>query len=591
MPSTGPRSLKQPSVVRCRHPRSRRHRPSKYQSKRSVLQPIHIVRGTLNSSTEIIPIADEKSTNTSQYNSIRQEIPRSAQLSPFQPKTSSILHARKIADRKIHVDPLYFNSDLHSHVSSCNGSYAEKRDLLATVPASISSSTSTATVSSTTTTTATICNSSCVNQTWLSSSDLLAKWTFNGTFLDETATYSAMPVNSPSFISSGYVYQSLSLSAASSQFIYSPYIPLLNSSFTIEVWLYPTGYPNSIDHSILGLCTYPGSDYCLHITIRESNITHIHSLYMSFFGDTCETSVSVPLNTWTHAAFVFDINILEMSIYLDGYLIGAAISAIPLQGTTNPVTIGYIPGIVTTYGSNYYQGYMDQLTIVSRVKSECEILDDASLVTYYTFDNSPVYDDSGPNSLTSTYLATSFALAGHSGKAISFNDSTAYLQISGLTALGTNNKAFSISLWIRPYALSGTLVFVSSSPSGTGWCISMLGFAVNGSIVAQILSSSAESVFGPAVPVSSTWHHIVQIWSSTNGLQLYIDNVLVASRPSVITYSASSASNYVRLANRPNNACLYGGIGLQNAYSGEIDDFKIYSRELSKDDVCALYRS
>ena len=188
-------------------------------------------------------------------------------------------------------------------------------------------------------------------------------------------------------------------------------------------------------------------------------------------------------------------------------------------------------------------------------------------------------------------MATSFVLAGHSGKAISFNDSTAYLQIGGLTALGTNNKAFSISLWIRPYALSGTLVFVSSSPSGTGWCISMLGFAVNGSIVAQILSSSAESVFGPAVSVSSTWHHIVQTWSATNGLRLYIDNVLAASRPSVITYSASSASNYVRLANRPNNACLYGGIGLQNAYSGEIDDFKIYSRELSKDDVCALYRS
>lgn len=234
---------------------------------------------------------------------------------------------------------------------------------------------------------------------------------------------------------------------------------------------------------------------------------------------------------------------------------------------------------------------MDQLTIVSRVKSECEILDDASLVTYYTFDNSPVYDDSGPNSLISTSSATSFVLSGHSGKAISFNDSTAYLQISGLTALGTNYTAFSISLWIRPYASSGTLVFVSSTSSGTGWCMSMLGFAANGSIVAQILSSSVESVFGPAVRVSSAWHHIVETWSATNGLRLYVNNVLVASQPAATTYSASSASNYARLANRPNNACHYGGIGLQNAYSGEIDDFKIYSRELSKDDVCALYRN
>jgi hypothetical protein len=76
---------------------------------------------------------------------------------------------------------------------------------------------------------------------------------------------------------------------------------------------------------------------------------------MSFFGDNCDSNGVVPLNTWIHAAFVFDNSTYAMSIYLNGQLVGNATSALPLQGTPNIVTIGYIPGIVAAYGSNYFQ--------------------------------------------------------------------------------------------------------------------------------------------------------------------------------------------------------------------------------------------
>ncbi|CAF1051646.1 unnamed protein product [Rotaria sordida] len=309
---------------------------------------------------------------------------------------------------------------------------------------------------------------------------------------------------------------------------------------------------------------------------------------MSFAGDNCESSESVPLNTWTHAAFVFDKVTLAMSIYRNGNLVGYCISALPLQGIENNVTIGYIPGIVAVYGSNFFQGYIDQLTIVNRAKSACEILDDATLATYYDFDNSPILNDSGPNSLSSTSQFVSFTSSGYSSKAISFNNSTSYLQISGLTGLGTTNKSFSISLWIRPHSLSGTIVYVSSTAVGAGWCLSFIGFATNGSIVAQIWNGPARTVFGPALSISSVWYHIVETWSSINGLRLYIDRVLIASDPSLVTYTASSASNYVRLANRPNNSCAFGEVGLTTAFYGDIDDFRIYSRELAIDDICAF---
>ena len=232
---------------------------------------------------------------------------------------------------------------------------------------------------------------------------------------------------------------------------------------------------------------------------------------------------------------------------------------------------------------------MDHITISDRAKPACEILDDASLATHYTFDSTLIPNDSGPNSLNSTSQSISSTSSGHLANALSFANATSFLQISDLTALGTVNGSFSISLWIRPTNLSGTLVFVSQTPMGSIWCFSFLGFAANGLIVAQIWTGVARAVFGPAFNTSSTWYHIVQTWSSTNGLRLYADGILVASDPLAKPYQASSASNYVTVANRPANACAFGAIGSQTYYTGDIDDFRIYSRELTADDVCVLY--
>ena len=132
------------------------------------------------------------------------------------------------------------------------------------------------------TTTARICLFSCLNKTWISSTGLLVKWTFDGTFLDQTYTYNTTAVNNPSFVSNGYVKQGIILNAASNQYLYTSYIPLITVSFAIEVWVYATGFPNPTDNSILGLCTNPFDDQCLHITIR--NFTGTYGLYMAFLA-------------------------------------------------------------------------------------------------------------------------------------------------------------------------------------------------------------------------------------------------------------------------------------------------------------------
>jgi len=80
--------------------------------------------------------------------------------------------------------------------------------------------------------------------------------------------------------------------------------------------------------------------------------------------------------------------------------------------------------------------------MVNRVKPSCEILDDASRATYFIFDNGPLFVDSGSNSLPNTQQSISLASSGQSSQAVNSNNSSSFVQISGLTGLGVINQSF-----------------------------------------------------------------------------------------------------------------------------------------------------
>jgi hypothetical protein len=233
---------------------------------------------------------------------------------------------------------------------------------------------------------------------------------------------------------------------------------------------------------------------------------------------------------------------------------------------------------------------MDQMTVSNRAKSACEILEIATLVTHFTFDTASLLTDSGPNSLQATTQSTSSSSSGRYSQAITFNGSTSYYRISTFIALGRRNQPFSISLWLQPTSLLGIVVYVSSV-DGNRWCMPFLGFAGNGALQAQIFKeNSVVSVTDPTHSVTtSDWSFVVQTWSPTNGLRLYINQVLVALHPYPI-YDASSSPNYITLGNALSGAehCRTGGVNT-SPYQGDMDDFRVYSRELTADDVYTLY--
>jgi hypothetical protein len=196
-----------------------------------------------------------------------------------------------------------------------------------------------------------------------------------------------------------------------------------------------------------------------------------------------------------------------------------------------------------------------------------------------------------------TNSSTTSIITGYINQAISFDgSSSSYFQTWGFTTLGISDQSFSTSFWIQPQVLSGTLLHLSTSASGTGpACFPLLGFASNGAIVAQVLQTNTTIITatGPVLILASSWIPIVQTWSSTNGIRLYVNNTLVSTAAASNFLGSETTPNYLTLGNCLSgcNVCLSGLVDTPGPFTGAIDDFRIYSRELTPSDVCTLYLS
>ena len=143
---------------------------------------------------------------------------------------------------------------------------------------------------------------------------------------------------------------------------------------------------------MVGMCQTPGLRTCLYLMIR------LNSTYFAFYGDDCwSTPLYVPINQWHHFGFVYDYNLYTQYIYLNGVPICTHSSSGPFLGSSGAITIGAINNTGTT-PYYFWTGYIDQVTYVSRAKSADEMLTDATLVVYYSFDNGS-FADLGPNSI------------------------------------------------------------------------------------------------------------------------------------------------------------------------------------------------
>ncbi|CAF0903613.1 unnamed protein product [Adineta steineri] len=143
-----------------------------------------------------------------------------------------------------------------------------------------------------------------------------------------------------------------------------------------------------------------------------------------------------------------------------------------------------------------------------------------------------------------------------------------------------------MSLWVqRTSTGGGTLVHYSTQTDGQGWCIVPIGFSSTGNITATVWTPQ-NHVTGPVLSVN-TWTHIATTYSRARGLTLYVNGVSVGGTAEQIN-DAPGTPVILTLGNSiTGKGCNSQSIATGPFY-GYLDEFHVYSRELSTREVSAL---
>lgn len=335
---------------------------------------------------------------------------------------------------------------------------------------------------------------------------------------------------------------------------------------------------------IIGQCDSFASSLCLHIVIRYGKA------YFGFYNNDVTGLKTLLLNRWYHLAFAFDSSSNNRSIYINGMLDQSDQSSQPYQGHSGNMTIGWVSTNSVQNSNEYLYGYIDQFSVTHQSKSSDEILNDATLCCYFSFDDGSLADQD-PLEIRGVLNGSTAAFpTGRVGDALQLSNSHAsFFQMQKLVHLGMTNRSYSMSIWLFPDSQqSSTIIRVSSTPdSATDWCVSMLALHTGGQLAAFSYAGGVISLFGPTI-VPQQWTHVAFTYSSANGMKLYVNGTLINST-APFTYTSNRAYMYVTLGTIAtiNQACV--GTPSGNAsYDGLLDEFRLYSRELSSNEIICL---
>ena len=143
-------------------------------------------------------------------------------------------------------------------------------------------------------------------------------------------------------------------------------------SWTFEAWIKPSNLSIAGDNSIIGQCEALSSDQCLYLVVRN------RSLYMGFFGDDLIGGTTLVATNWYHVAYVFDSANVAQRVYFNGVQDASRVTTSAYRGNSGILMIGTTSIFMTS--NNMFNGWIDNLYFINRMKSASEILDDATLL-------------------------------------------------------------------------------------------------------------------------------------------------------------------------------------------------------------------
>ncbi|MFZ2187077.1 MAG: fused MFS/spermidine synthase [Candidatus Moraniibacteriota bacterium] len=296
-------------------------------------------------------------------------------------------------------------------------------------------------------------------------------------------------------------------------------------------------------------------------------------------------------------------------LYVDG-----ASAATPVAASTETITTT-TPQLIGAYWNGagtpsvwFFSGTIDDVRIYSRALSAVEIQSlyalgdadkvnssvsqsqgtgrlDSGLAGYWKLDENTgsTAADSSTNGFTAGTISGASWTTGQIGSALNFGAATTDVVDLGIANM-TNRSQFTLSAWIDPTTLVNSTGYCIASNRTAGnlgfsWSIkNATGFDPNITAAMDFTIQGVASYATSTTPVTkNAWQHVVMVFGNSQ-VKFYRNGVLIET---MATGSMTTGTNLL-LGN-----C--GPAGSTTPFKGMIDEFRIYDRMLSANEVTTLY--
>ncbi|MDT8781344.1 MAG: LamG domain-containing protein [Candidatus Bathyarchaeota archaeon] len=356
-------------------------------------------------------------------------------------------------------------------------------------------------------------------------------------------------------------------------YVYRSYSSTLNglSDVTLMQWVKLDSIPASHSVNLGGVVCEYWFEYRSNQYVSLS--TYINSQYNGdgFYANLAD-------GKWHLLTMTYD------GVYKKGYLDGSLMAEYYLPGTLDSTYNQFKIGASYSSSQDYNgcpDGLIDEVRVYDYAFYAEQIADEATLLSYHLNGGDDAYDSS-PFSNTGTIYGASMD-SGMRGGALSFdgNDYVVVPSSSNLNALGQAGSSYSIALWFKTDVkadqsltekwIGGTYPFVLRGPLQSG----------------QVLFALYDGTHNPVVSSNSdladdAWHYVVATVTRGEKLRLYVDGDLVSEADDTTVGDISNSGAFPLGAR---------SAGPSYPFEGLIDEFRIYDRVLSGDEVSDCYDS
>ena len=423
------------------------------------------------------------------------------------------------------------------------------------------------------------------------SNGLVGYWTFDGADISGTTALDKSGQGNNGTITgatkkTGKLGQGLKFNGSSDKVLVSYNASLnLPTVITISAWI------NIKSLATSATIVAKGSNYLLQL--NDASLDELtFAFYTGGWREVTTQDLNLQTNTWYHVAVVFDEATNTVYFYANG-----ALNSSPAQTNDMPNADASDLMIGTNSSNEYFNGIIDDVRIYNRALSADEVKrlynigkgvstaasqqnkQTSGLVGYWTFDGpdisgSTAYDRSGQGNNGTINGAT--RTVGKIGQAMKFGGGGQNIS-AGTTGVDTTaGHHNTVVFWMNYTGPLGDAVFAFDNGGDYDlWFTDnpCFGFNTHNS---EVLGISASGL-------NNRWVHVAAVFY--NGTPSAANNKLYIDGSQQSIYYCRGSSSISRTA----GGTLYWASSGGYEFAGKIDEGRVYNRELSADEIKALY--